>query len=45
MKARQASWLGGIRLGKNPGFTLVAGVALILASVMVAFATWGQVSA
>ncbi len=44
LKARQASWLGGIRLGKNPGFTSVAGLALILAGAMVAFVTWGQVA-
>jgi len=44
MQAQQASWLGGIRIGKNPGFTLVAGVALLLAGAMVAFAAWGQVA-
>jgi len=44
MRAQQASWLGGIRIGKNPGFTLIAGVALLLAGAMVAFAAWGQVA-
>ena len=44
MQAQQASWLGGIRVGKNPGFTLIAGVALVLAGAMVAFAAWGQVA-
>lgn len=43
MQARQASWLGGIRIGKNPAFNLVAGVALTLAGALVAFAAWGQV--
>ena len=44
MQARQASWLGGIRIGKNPGFRLVAGAALGLAGALVAFAAWGQVA-
>ncbi len=44
MQARQASWLGGICMGKNPGFSLVAGVALTLAGALVAFAAWGQVA-
>ena len=44
MQERQASWLGGIRMGKNPGFSLVAGVALSLAGALVAFAAWGQVA-
>lgn len=44
MHARQASWLGGIRMGRNPGFSLVAGVALALAGALVAFAAWGQVA-
>jgi membrane fusion protein len=44
MQERQASWLGGIRMGKNPGFSLVAGVALTLAGALVAFAAWGQVA-
>ena len=44
MQARQASWLGGIRMGRNPGFSLVAGVALALAGALVAFAAWGQVA-
>lgn len=44
MQARQASWLGGIRIGKNPGFSLVASVAVGLAGALVAFAAWGQVA-
>jgi len=44
MQERQASWLGGNRIGKNPGFSLVAGVALTLAGALVAFAAWGQVA-
>ena len=38
MQARQASLLGGIRMGKNPGLGLVARVALTLAGALVAFA-------
>ena len=44
MQARQTTCLGGIRMGKNPGFSLVAGVALALAGALVAFAAWGQVA-
>jgi len=44
LQERQASWLGGIRMGKNPGFSLVAVVALALAGALVAFAAWGQVA-
>jgi membrane fusion protein len=44
LQERQASWLGGIRMGKNPGFSLVAGAALTLAGALVAFAAWGQVA-
>jgi len=44
MQERQVSWLGGIRMGKNPGFSLVASVALTLAGALVAFAAWGQVA-
>lgn len=44
MESRQATWLGSIRIGKNPAFSLVAGVALTLAGALVAFAAWGQVA-
>lgn len=44
MQEREASWLGGIRIGKNPGFSLVATVALTLAGALVAFAALGQVA-
>lgn len=40
----QAYWLGGTRMGKNPGVSLVAGVALSLAGALVVFAAWGQVA-
>ena len=44
MQARQTAWLGGIRLGHNPRFSVAASVALMLAGALVAFAVWGQVA-
>jgi len=44
MQAQQAAWLGGIRIGHNPRFSAVAGVALLLAGCLVTFAVWGQVA-
>lgn len=44
MQARQASWLGSIRIGHNPKFSTVAAVALLLAGGLLAFAVWGQVA-
>ena len=44
MQARQATWLGGIRIGHHPRFSVVAGVALLLAGCLVTFAVWGQVA-
>jgi membrane fusion protein len=44
MQARQAAWLGGIRVGHKPKFSAVAGVALLLAGCLVTFAVWGQVA-
>jgi membrane fusion protein len=43
-QAKQASWLGGIHLAHNPRFSLIAGVALALASALVAFGAWGKVA-
>ena len=42
--AKQASWLGGIHLAHNPRFSLMAGVALALASALMAFGAWGKVA-
>jgi membrane fusion protein len=43
-QAKQASWLGGIHLAHNPRLSLMAGVALALASALVAFGAWGKVA-
>ena len=43
-QAKQASWLGGIHLAHNPRFSIIAGVALALASALVAFGAWGKVA-
>jgi len=43
-QAKQASWLGRIHLAHNPRFSMVAGLALILAGALVAFGAWGKVA-
>jgi len=43
-QSKQASWMGPIQLAHNPRFTLVAGVALVLASALLAFGAWGKVA-
>jgi len=43
-QAKQASWLGQIHLAHNPRFSMVAGVALLLALALVAFGAWGKVA-
>jgi membrane fusion protein len=42
--AHTAQHLGSIRIGRNPRFAFVAGVSLLLAAALVAFATWGEVT-
>ena len=42
MQARQAQWLGGIRIGRPPSFALVTGLALACALSLVSFAVWGS---
>lgn len=42
--AARTSWLGAIQVGRPPGFTLVAGLALAMATALVAFAAWGEVT-
>ena len=44
IQARQAQYLGSIRLGRNPSFALVAWIAMALVAALVAFAVWGQVT-
>ena len=44
LAARQAQYLGAIRIGRNPSFTVVTVVAVILAAALIAYAVWGQVT-
>ena len=44
LDAQQAQYLGSVRIGHNPGFAAVAGVALLLAAALVSFAAWGQIA-
>ena len=44
LDAQSAQYLGSIRIGRNPRHTTVAAMALLLASALVAFAAWGQVT-
>lgn len=41
---RRVQFLGAIRIGRNPSFTLVTALALLLASALVAYATWGEIT-
>ena len=44
LEARKSQYLGSIRIGKNPSFTIVTIVALLLATALVSYAIWGQVT-
>ncbi|MEN9420128.1 MAG: Colicin secretion protein CvaA [Pseudomonadota bacterium] len=44
LRAHTAQHLGTIRIGHPPRHTFVAGVALVLAGALVAFAAWAQVT-
>ena len=44
LQARQAQWLGSVRIGHNPRFALVAWVSLALGAALIAFAAWGQIA-
>lgn len=44
LAARQAQWLGGIRIGRPLSFSLVTGAALAMAAALIAFACWGEVT-
>jgi hypothetical protein len=39
--AKQASWMGPIHLAHHPRFSIVAGVALLLAGALLAYGAWG----
>lgn len=44
LAARQAQWLGGIRIGRPLSFSVVTGAALAMAAALIAFACWGEVA-
>jgi membrane fusion protein len=44
MEARQAQWLGTIRIGRPLSFTVVTIAALALAAALIAFACWGEMT-
>ena len=44
LQAKQANYLGTIRIGRNPSFAVVTAVAVLLAAAFVAFAVWGEVT-
>jgi membrane fusion protein len=44
LQARQAQWLGSIRIARPPSFAWVTGVSLTLALMLIAFAVWGEVA-
>jgi membrane fusion protein len=44
LAARQAQWLGTIRIGRPLSFSLVTGAALAMAAALIAFACWGEVT-
>jgi membrane fusion protein len=44
LEARQAQWLGSIRIGRPLSFSVVTGAALAMAAALIAFACWGEVT-
>src|SRR5450830_759143 len=44
INARQAQWLGGIRIGRPLSFSVVTAGALAMAAALIAFAYWGEVT-
>lgn len=44
LAARQAQWLGGIRIARPLSFSVVTGAALTMAAALIAFACWGEVT-
>lgn len=44
LQARQAQWLGSIRIGRPLSFSVATGGALAMAAALVAFACWGEVT-
>jgi membrane fusion protein len=44
LNARQAQWLGTIRIGRPLSFSALTGGALAMAAALIAFACWGEVT-
>lgn len=44
LEARQAQWLGSIRIGRPLSFSVVTAAALAMAAALIAFACWGEVT-
>lgn len=44
MEARQAQWLGTIRIGRPLSFTDVTTAAVVMAAALIAFACWGEIT-
>jgi membrane fusion protein len=44
LQERRTQFLGTIRIGRNPSFTLVTIVAVLLAAGLVAYAAWGEIT-
>ena len=44
INARQAQWLGGIRIARPLSFSVVTASALAMAAALIAFAYWGEVT-
>ena len=44
IEARKSEYLGSIRIGRNPSFTIVTIVAILLATALVSYGIWGQVT-
>lgn len=44
LQERRTQFLGAIRIGRNPSFTRVTAVAVLLAAALVAYAAWGQIT-
>ena len=44
LQERRVQFLGAIRIGRNPSFTVVTAVALLLAGALAAYASWGEIT-
>lgn len=44
LAARQAQWLGGIRISRPISFSVVTVAAITMAAALIAFACWGEVT-